>query len=756
MVSFKSFLETFNYMTIGVVGPVSSGKTSLMSMIRNQPSGSTAKKRATMSTTVFRETDSFDKAKHDEQIENIKCMDKTLCDKDDDNKALQANLEHAFEQNIISTPPIDLFDCYKNTKVQLVDIPGLNDSSTKELYYSHLQNIFSHFSVILLIFDINSAMNTDDEMQILREVVGLAKQANESTGLEQKLFIIANKCDEMTYDVDENMLTFTDDEDKELYEQLSTKVEDVVEALYPELEHGIVRISAENSFFYNTCSRNIAEGRTTTQGLEKKYKDKLGVSELGRKWHRLTEEQKDAELKETLTPANIQRALYDSGYTVFQQQIAEHLTPCKQFVYLLNNLRVCLKQEVSSVNPVEVYNTLADYVEVYNTIADVKEYEMSDTNGFISRLLEVCKRYDMLVNDFGTHASEALKEFSFEHLLQPLFEGLGSLMQNDIGTLSNFEKNAIVDGKPPNAVIRSEIKLYNFLCNWRKLIQEANRIRRQYRNDSCGISEDENSDSESDSDCNVFGLFSMTNVVTGVLLMYYEKFVYCENAAHAYVNDTISKVLVVDSEHEIRNMVLNFLTTNNTLTNIAATDPSIVADSNAVKSYLSHYHRNSIISDEERNEIVADIIVKRYDNLNVSSIARSHHRSHRSGETPYPISPAVGSYIITADRFWGRLTQEGDIYDTNHIFKQFHRHINLCSTLKQAVHHLQRWDIRDLYTGSTDLSTWEWVDFEDTLEFTCAKWCFPNVFQPSRKRRSLLNLNSDDTSTARVTRSKHR
>lgn len=157
----------------------------------------------------------------------------------------------------------------EHVKVQLVDIPGLNDSRTKDIYFKHLEQIFEHLSVIMLIFDINSAMNTDDELQILKKVVELASKAHADTGLEQRLFVIANKCDEMTAD-SKGELCFVEPEDAGLYEQLKDKVDAVIKDTHPTLNWSMVKISAQNSFIYNSCLNHIADQ------LEKKIPRQAG------------------------------------------------------------------------------------------------------------------------------------------------------------------------------------------------------------------------------------------------------------------------------------------------------------------------------------------------------------------------------------------------------------------------------------------------------------------------------------------------
>lgn len=79
------------------------------------------------------------------------------------------------------------------------------------------------------------------------------------------------------------------------------------------------------------------------------------MSEFGKKWHRLSEDDQKTKLKSVLTEVDAHKSLQESGYVAFKESLGTHLSPSTQFDYVLNNLKVYTKKLVEATDPTKVY-----------------------------------------------------------------------------------------------------------------------------------------------------------------------------------------------------------------------------------------------------------------------------------------------------------------------------------------------------------------------------------------------------------------
>jgi GTPase SAR1 family protein len=751
MVHFRTLLDTSECITVAVVGPVSCGKTSFLSMIADKLIGSISKQRSTMTTTVYRGTDAYNSKTYTKQVEDIHTTDKLLRDKAYATPgALSTNLANAMQNNIVDIPRMALFKLHSSATVQLVDIPGLNDSSTKELYFEHLESIFQHFSMVMLIFDINGAMNTDDEMQILLKVVELAKQVYESTGLVQQLFVVANKCDEMTYDATNEQLQFTDAEDDQLYRQLVSRVESVIGREHPALRWEMIRISAENSFIYNKCKSRANANESSTFGFltdsqapaaenglasqyEKKYKDKLGVFEHGKKWHRLNATEQDAYLKDTLTPETIAKSLQESGYETLRKQLDAHLTVDQQGFYLLNNLRVCVKTLVSGANSAAMFAYLSQSPGSRSRSGSAIEDD-DDTDPasvLVKNLLEVCEKYESVVSNFKQDVSASFDTFSFAELLKPLFEGIVGAMAPVVTGLQAFGKPVVQPfGKPAvlsdlqaggqlsDTVRTHETALANVLANLRALVADTENRRVYAGNDARASGDD------------VLGVSSMVDGVAAVLLDYYKKVVGCDTVAHGIVHDIVSNKIPEVSRTTLMHPLVQQLFANETLRGLPAlTLEALLDHSKSVVSYCTYYYEHGFISEAQRNKCLSDFILDMYRTLS----------SNSDGLVVQLLPYLHSAKHLVWDYVFGSHSEHSVVCER---YALFHVHHQLCSALARRLNsrlgeyrfdgYGERVRIGQLVTlrssqMATDALT-QHVSPMDTMEYVCAKWHFPEVF----------------------------
>lgn len=710
--NFKSLCDTIKHITIAVVGPVSCGKTSFLGMLMGKSCGTVSKKRATMSTTIYEEERDVDTENHTKQIEAIGERDQNLYEKKDDNKGLNDDLKHAFSKNVIQIPQIDFFQMDRKTEtmIRLVDIPGLNDSSTKDLYFKHVEDNFSRFSMIMAIFDINGAMNTSDEMDILQKTVELAKKTYEETGIVQHLIIVANKCDEMTYCEKSDTLRFVEEEDKQLFTQLSDTVQAVVTKVFPKLSFELVRISAENSFIYNQCKENLAAGKPATDCLGKRYIDKLGVAEHGKKWNRMTDDEQTKKLRETLTIDDIMVALYESGCTHFTNRLADHLTPRQQKDYRLNNLKLCLKSETSQVDPEYLYqHVLCSGIGYRSSRSSDSEDSSSDsedsedsssyrkrraTRLFFSHILKICKKHAELLSDFGGEEGSGVTEIqaTFQACLPSLWAKLLTQMNHD---LTAIESVVITPTPIPETIQRIEGELYEFLSCLRDLSKRVDGIYNL-------------------GGCDALGLSLLIDKVCKVLLSYYKKIVESASADYKYVMTLIdTKIPYVDANYE-RNEAVKALFENNEniLQVCGGRNPkgNVSELSSEVIEFLKKCCEDGIVTIDERNQILHSFIVRLYNGFIYNVTAPV-------GRLVSDIFRPFVHYSSAAQLVWNMLGQCRDINQLQKRYETFLPHLSLFHQLRVKIP-------MEGYSAKHAPS----VLIKETLEYVCVKWHFPEVF----------------------------
>ena len=104
---------------------------------------------------------------------------------------------------------IDVADA--NATFSILDMPGLNCGGD-DLYYQYIRDNSHKVDIYVLVFDINSGMNANDEVKILQLVAEQVKK--NGFGF---VHILVNKCDEINFDENKNLTDFDDEEISELY-----------------------------------------------------------------------------------------------------------------------------------------------------------------------------------------------------------------------------------------------------------------------------------------------------------------------------------------------------------------------------------------------------------------------------------------------------------------------------------------------------------------------------------------------------------
>jgi predicted GTPase len=352
--SFNILQPTINF---GIIGCVSSGKSTLLNSLFCDTYSDMKIKRTTMIPQVYQcdpkiqknKTYAKEIRKQNEEI-NKKIIEQT------ENKTA-LTIENCYEKIYKVTPIENFIKLPSNINVAIFDIPGLNDSQTKNIYFQYLNQNFYKFDYILFVIDIQSALNTSDEMDILKLIKDNISNIKNKYNKDIKLLVVCNKCDNMDWNKETNQLEMDEPELEEMYEQ-------IVKTLQNELKinYDIVKYSAEDTYVYRMLDNE--------HSLDDKYIDRLGSNELGKiQWKKIKEKSKSDELLKILRDKiDVKERLKCTGYAGLIDKINNSVSSISEI--LLDKITIIEDIIVKKEKDLTKVNTLFD--TIYNYIKEIK------------------------------------------------------------------------------------------------------------------------------------------------------------------------------------------------------------------------------------------------------------------------------------------------------------------------------------------------------------------------------------------------
>ncbi len=194
--------------TIAIIGPVSVGKSTLLNGILGGTYSDMQRKKTTMLPQWYnvRNNKQCLKASQIYQTNNesnkkiLENRNKNLYD-DESFVPLQHDIE----------PIYDFLNLPENTQCRVLDMPGLNCGGGNSMYYKYIKKISNNIDIYVLVFDINSCLNTTDEIEILKLV-------NEEITKNQHghIIVLMNKFENVEYN--KNSFDIKEYELKEMFE----------------------------------------------------------------------------------------------------------------------------------------------------------------------------------------------------------------------------------------------------------------------------------------------------------------------------------------------------------------------------------------------------------------------------------------------------------------------------------------------------------------------------------------------------------
>ena len=362
-----------NLINIAFVGTISAGKTTLLNAIFTEPLGNVHIKKTTLLPHIYHETTG-----PTQDSIAIKCNTDTkngifLKSIED------GNFEKLEEINYNVNKIIDFVTFRKDIYLVLYDIPGLNDSTTKEIYYNYIDSIFMKINIIVWTVDVNSSINTSDEIDICNKLITGIKNNYDKYRINTKLIILLNKCDDMYIGNQGNLVL--DEDRKYMYDQAKKIIDTRISSIYPEYKYDMITISSENAYIY----RMIKKG--SFNDLDMKYMNKLGYNEYSKsEWNNFSENEKKGMIHRKLDIDMINNRMINTGFNNFRNVLQCMINERGEMNFLLDRiksemyaeLKVCKSKMYYSMEAFKGFQTNINRIILEYNISDMNENLIND------------------------------------------------------------------------------------------------------------------------------------------------------------------------------------------------------------------------------------------------------------------------------------------------------------------------------------------------------------------------------------------
>jgi len=366
---FNIIQPTINF---GIIGCVSSGKSTLLNSLFCDTYSDMKIKRTTMIPQVYQCDPKIDKSKSyaKEIRKQNEEINKKIIEQTENKKAL--TIEDCYEKVYKVSPIENFIKLPSNINVAIFDIPGLNDSQTKDTYFKYLDQNFYKFDYILFVIDIQSALNTSDEMSILQLIKKNISDIKMKYNKDIKLLIVCNKCDNMELNKTKNELIMDEPELEEMYEQIVKTLKNELTTL----KYDIIKYSAEDTYVYRLLS--------VGHSLDDKYIDRLGNNELGKiQWKKLKEKSTPDELLKLLRDKiDVKERLKCTGYEGLIEKINKSISSIPDIllskVNIIEDLILKKEKELNKVNT--IFDNIYSYIKEIKLISKETDINKILTN----------------------------------------------------------------------------------------------------------------------------------------------------------------------------------------------------------------------------------------------------------------------------------------------------------------------------------------------------------------------------------------
>ena len=252
----------------------------------------------------------------------------------------------------------DLFDpCIidSNLKINIYDIPGLNDSASKNIYFEWVRQNIKLFDIIIFITDISRGLNNSDEIEVLNLLLASMTKSN------TRMICLMNKCDDIYYDSEQNDLVFEEKEQENIYIQANNILADVAKSHGFEKDNkrltAFIPISAENCFIYRALIRNpLCE-------LDLIHQNRLCKNECGsNQWKKMNSDEKELMFKKIIQDLSetYDTKIRDTGY-LSVKEIIQNTIITNKMEFLMNHMEGDIKDLI-----IPTIENVVEYINLVN------------------------------------------------------------------------------------------------------------------------------------------------------------------------------------------------------------------------------------------------------------------------------------------------------------------------------------------------------------------------------------------------------
>lgn len=392
-------------LNIAFIGEVSTGKSTILNGIYCREITQSSIKRTTMCPSIFIENKDLKDTDIDEKkiYEEIKLKNQEII-KDTEQGFKLENCQEL----IFNVGKLDL-NILENNSVNVYDIPGLNDARTKELYYNYLRTNFYKFNIIIFLVDINSGLNTSDEIDILRLITGNTIYQKEENKKNIYTLVVVNKADDMQIKIDpdtNNEILYLDDELNEMFQQVNLTVKDEFQKSNIS-EHliDIIPLCGLDSYLYRMIRKF-----GNTYHLKDADILKIGINQMGKKFSKKSKDEQRNEVMRIIEDVNfVEDMIKLSGFEGFEKSLYTFLNT----------------------------NDMAKNLSVSNILYDIKQ--LNDIRNIFSNNDHYDNLKDYLV-EYTSHLNKIylLDENLYKAFLNDLYEQFNNCIKYFINSLNNI------------------------------------------------------------------------------------------------------------------------------------------------------------------------------------------------------------------------------------------------------------------------------------------------------------------------------
>jgi small GTP-binding protein len=415
---------------IGLFGCVSVGKSTLINAITGKQFSDVEMKKTTMVPQVYVE-------KND-----------GICDTNmirEINRGVNETIEKVIDQKqftIDKCRPLyhqidricDLFDSDindSNLKINIYDIPGLNDSASKNIYFEWVKQNIKLFDIIIFMTDINQGLNNSDEIEILNLLMSSVIKHN------ARMICLMNKCDDIYFDEEENDLIFEEKEQQNIYIQANNLLADI--AKNHEIDYNseyftpFYPISSENCYIYRVLFNNVGSNVESNPKLDVIHINRLGKNECGaNQWKKMDLDQKELMFESIVSDLRntYESKIRDTGY-IAVKDIIQKTIKSNKLAFIQNKINNSLK-DLDILD----FDDLPSYIKIIAT--HVKNLECAKKFGydvsyelFWNKIISAITKYIYTVNALNTNMIKNNRIINLKE-----FETLHATMQIHCSTLT--------------------------------------------------------------------------------------------------------------------------------------------------------------------------------------------------------------------------------------------------------------------------------------------------------------------------------